>query len=40
MTWLPVVGTVVVYDVDGGVVSAVEVDGVVDVTVDVIIELF
>ena len=35
-----VVGTVVVYDVDGGVVSAVEVDGVVDVTVDDIVELF
>ena len=38
------VGTVVVYDVDGGVVSAVEVGGVVDVTVDVtvddIVELF
>ena len=35
-----VVGTVVVYDVDGGVVSAVEVGGVVDVTVDDIVELF
>ena len=34
------VGTVVVYDVDGGVVSAVEVGGVVDVTVDDIVELF
>ena len=33
-------GTVVVYDVDGGVVSAVEVGGVVDVTVDDIVELF
>jgi len=35
-----VVGTVVVYDVDGGVVSPVEVGGVVDVTVDHIVELF
>ena len=35
-----VVGTVVVYDVDGGVVSAVEVRGVVDVTVDDFVELF
>ena len=35
-----VVGTVVVCDVDGGVVSAVEVGGVVDVTVDHIVELF
>ena len=34
------VGTVVVYDVDGGVVSAIEVGGVVDVTVDDIVELF
>ena len=34
------VGTVVVYDVDGGVVSAAEVGGVVDVTVDDIVELF
>ena len=34
------VGTVVVYDVDGGVVSAVEVGGVIDVTVDDIVELF
>ena len=33
------VGTVVVYDVDGGVVSAIEVGGVVDVTVDDIVEL-
>ena len=35
-----VVGTVVVNDVDGGVVSAVEFGGVVDVTVDHIVELF
>ena len=35
-----VVGTVAVYDVDGGVVSPVEVGGVVDVTVDDIVELF
>ena len=35
-----VVGTVVVNDVDGGVVSPVEVGGVVDVTVDHIVELF
>ena len=34
-----VVGTVVVYDVDGGVASATEVGGVVDVTVDDIVEL-
>ena len=34
------VGTVVVYDVDGGVASAIEVGGVVDVTVDDIVELF
>ena len=34
------VGTVVVYDVDGGVVSAIEVGGVIDVTVDDIVELF
>ena len=34
------VGTVVVYDVDGGVVSALEVGGVIDVTVDDIVELF
>ena len=34
------VGTVVVYDVDGGVVSAIEVGGVVDVTVGDIVELF
>ena len=34
------VGTVVVYDVDGRVVSAIEVGGVVDVTVDDIVELF
>ena len=34
------VGTVVVYDVHGGVVSAIEVGGVVDVTVDDIVELF
>ena len=33
-------GTVVVYDVDGGVVSAVEVGGVVDATVDDNVELF
>ena len=33
------VSTVVVYDVYGGVVSAVEVGGVVDVTVDEIVEL-
>ena len=37
---LAVVGTVVVYDVDGGVVSAVEVGGVVDATVDDNVELF
>ena len=35
-----VVGTVVVNDVDGGVASPVEVGGVVDVTVDHIVELF
>ena len=36
-----VVGTVIVYDVDGGVASSpVEVGGVVDVTVDHIVELF
>ena len=35
-----VVGTVVVNDVDGGVVSHVEVGSVVDVTVDHIVELF
>ena len=35
-----VVGTVVVNVVDGGVVSPVEVGGVVDVTVDEILELF
>ena len=35
-----VVGTVVAYDVDGGVVSALQVCGVVDVTVDHIVELF
>ena len=34
------VGTVVVYDVDGGVASAIEVGGVVDVTVVDIVELF
>ena len=34
-----VVGTVVVNDVDGGVASPVEVGGVVDVTVDHIVEL-
>ena len=34
------VGTVVVYDVDGGVFSAIEAGGVVDVTVDDIVELF
>ena len=34
------VSTVVVYDVDGGVVSAVEVGGVVDATVDDNVELF
>ena len=34
------VGTVVVYDIDGGVVSTIEVGGVVDVTVDDIVELF
>ena len=34
------VGTVVVYDVDGGVFSVIEVGGVVDVTVDDIVELF
>ena len=32
-----VVGTVVLYDVDGGVVSVVEVGGVLDVTVDQIV---
>ena len=35
-----VVGTVVMNDVDGGVVSAVEVGGVADVTVDDIVDLF
>ena len=35
-----VVRTVIVYDVDSGIVSAVEGDGVVDVTVDDIVELF
>ena len=35
-----VVGTVVVCDVDGGVVSVVEVGGVLDVTVDQIVKLF
>ena len=35
-----VVGSVVACDVDGGVVSAVQVGGVVDVTVDHIVELF
>ena len=35
-----VVGTVVLNDVDGGVVSAVEVGGVVDATVDGTVELF
>ena len=35
-----VVGTVVVNDVDSGVVSPVEVGGVVDVTVNHIVELF
>ena len=34
------VSTVGVYDVDGGVVSAIEVGGVVDVTVGDIVELF
>ena len=34
------VSTVVVYDVDGGVVSAVEVGGMVDATVDDNVELF
>ena len=35
-----VVGTVVLNDVDGGAVSAVEVGGVVDATVDGTVELF